>query len=78
MGISCHEVSHVIQKLFALNDATSGTSVNVGVITTIWSVQPFIAAIVDYLIYRQKLGFNHLVGMVMIVIGAVSIGFSRI
>jgi len=32
-GISAiHEVSHVIQKLFTMNDATSGTSVNVGVI----------------------------------------------
>ena len=32
-GISAiHEISHVIQKLFTMNDATSGTSVNVGVI----------------------------------------------
>jgi glutamate carboxypeptidase len=32
-GISAiHEVSHVIQKLFAMNDVNSGTSVNVGVI----------------------------------------------
>ena len=32
-GISAiHEVSHVIQTLFNMNDATSGTSVNVGVI----------------------------------------------
>ena len=52
------------------------SDVNVGVITTFWSVQPLIAAIIDYLIYRQMLGFNHMVGMVLVVIGAVSIGYS--
>ncbi len=32
-GISAiHEISHVIQKLFAMNDLKSGTSINVGVI----------------------------------------------
>jgi len=50
--------------------------VNVGVITTIWSIQPFIASILDYLIYNEKLMRFHLVGMVMIVGGALAIGYS--
>ena len=50
--------------------------VNVGVITTIWSVQPLIAAVLDYFIYSEKLMRFHLVGMVMIVAGAIAIGYS--
>jgi len=50
--------------------------VNVGVITTIWSVQPLIAAVLDYFIYNEKLMMFHLVGMVMIVGGALAIGYS--
>lgn len=52
------------------------SGVNVGVITTIWSVQPLIAAVLDYLVNKEVIGFHHLVGMILIVLGAVSIGYS--
>lgn len=50
--------------------------VNVGVITTIWSVQPLIAAFIDYFVNKEIIGFHHFVGMVLIVCGAVCIGYS--
>ena len=50
--------------------------VNVGVITTIWSVQPLIAAFIDYLVNKEMIGFHHFVGMVLVVLGAISIGYS--
>jgi len=50
--------------------------VNVGVITTIWSVQPLIAAFIDYLVNREVIGFHHFVGMILIVLGAISIGYT--
>lgn len=54
------------------------SGVNVGVITTIWSVQPLIAALLDFVIYRQLLGFHHVVGMVLVILGAVAIGYTGI
>lgn len=54
------------------------SGINVGVITTIWSVQPLIAAILDWVFYRQVLGLNHLIGMILIILGAVSIGYAGI
>jgi len=51
------ELSHVIQKLFALNDATSGASVNVGVIdggVRANVVAPESSAIVDVRVANQK------------------------
>lgn len=54
------------------------SGVNVGIISTIWSVQPLIAAIIDWIIYREKLKLNHYIGMVLVVLGALAIGFAGI
>lgn len=54
------------------------SNINVGVVTTIWSVQPLIAAFLDWVFYRQRLGFNHIVGMLLIILGAVAIGYAGI
>ena len=54
------------------------SGVNVGVITTFWSIQPLVAAVLDLLINREMLGFHHIVGMILVILGAVSIGYSGI
>lgn len=52
--------------------------VNVGIITTLWSVQPLAAAFLDYLIYGERLTIYHLVGIVLVVASAFCISFSRV
>lgn len=47
--------------------------VNVGVITTITSINPFFTAVVDYLIYKIVLRYYHVLGMMSIVLGSVFI-----
>ena len=54
------------------------SGINVGVITTIWSVQPLIAAIIDWIVYRQQLGFHHIIGMILVILGAIAIGTTGI
>lgn len=76
--IMCCIFFGIMSSIFMTMYFSHLSGVNVGVITTIWSVQPLIAAVVDYLIYRQMLGFNHFVGMILVVLGAVSIGYSGI
>lgn len=47
--------------------------VNVGVITTITSINPFFTAVVDYFIYKIILRYHHILGMISIVLGSVFI-----
>jgi drug/metabolite transporter (DMT)-like permease len=51
--------------------------VNVGIITTIWSIQPMAAAVLDYLINGEKLMCHHIFGMLFIVGSALSISISN-
>ena len=51
--------------------------VNVGIITTIWSIQPLAAAILDYFIYGEKLMMHHLSGMLFIIASALTISLSN-
>lgn len=51
-------------------------NVNVGIITTIWSIQPMIAGLFDYLIYGEKLNRYHLIGMVFIIVSALCISLA--
>ena len=51
--------------------------VNVGIITTIWSIQPVAAATLDYFIYGEKLMLHHLFGIVFIIGSALSISISN-
>mmetsp|Transcript_9676 Transcript_9676/g.16272 ORF Transcript_9676/g.16272 Transcript_9676/m.16272 type:complete len:184 (+) Transcript_9676:527-1078(+) len=50
--------------------------VNVGIITTIWGVQPLVAAVLDYFINSEKLTRYHLCGMIFIVIGGLCVSVS--
>ena len=51
--------------------------VNVGIITTLWSVQPLAAAFLDYLIYGERLTIYHLIGIIMVIVSALLISFSK-
>ena len=42
-------------------------NVNVGIIVTIWSVQPLGGSVLDYFIYGEKLRKHHLVGMFLVI-----------
>lgn len=52
--------------------------INVGLITTIWSINPLFIAIMDYLLFRQKLRYYHLIGTVSIVICTVVLSLSGV
>jgi drug/metabolite transporter (DMT)-like permease len=58
--------------IFTMYFANSA-GINVGVITTITSINPFFTALVDYLVYKIILKYYHFVGMVSIVLGSVFI-----
>ena len=51
--------------------------VNVGIITTIWSIQPIAAATLDYFINGEKLMGHHLFGIIFIIGSALSISISN-
>lgn len=52
--------------------------VNVGVITTIWSVNPLFMAVADYLIYGQRLQYFHIIGLIAIVACTICISLSSV
>ena len=51
--------------------------VNVGIITTLWSIQPLAAAALDYLINNEKFTIYHLVGIIMVIASGLCISFSK-
>ena len=52
--------------------------VNVGLITTIWSVNPLFMAIMDFIIFKQKLYYYHLVGTISIVICTIVLSLTSV
>ena len=52
------------------------SGVNVGVIMTITSLNPFLTAFMDYLLYKTKLGYHLILGMIIIVIGSIFISLN--
>jgi len=54
------------------------SGVNVGVITTMWAIQPLFTSLIDYIINREVVNFNYIVGMLFILLGAVLIGIKGI
>ena len=76
--IMCSTYFCIVVSIFMTMKCAHMSGVNVGVITTMWSVQPLIAAVLDFVLYRQLLSINHIIGIVLVIIGAVSVGFSGI
>ena len=52
--------------------------VNVGVIITIWSINPLFMALLDYLFFGQKLKYYHVIGTISIVICTIVISLSGV
>lgn len=52
--------------------------VNVGVITTIWSITPFFLALADYLLFNVRLGSHHYIGITLIVISTILISLIKV
>ena len=52
--------------------------INVGIITTLWSVQPLFCAILDYFLNGEKIRIYHIFGIVFIVCSGVCISLSGI
>ena len=50
-------------------------NVNVGVITTIWAVQPLAGALMDKLLNDEPLHISHLVGIILVIISSLCISF---
>lgn len=76
--IMCCLFFGIMSSIFLTMYYSHMSDINVGVITTIWSVQPLIAAFLDWIFYRQRLGLNHIIGMILVILGAVAIGFAGI
>ena len=53
------------------------SNVNVGTITTLWSVQSLAAAFVDYFVNNEKLTIKHFLGILAVTAAALLISFSR-
>lgn len=54
------------------------SGINVGIITTLWSLQPLAAALLDYLINGEKLTIYHLIGIILVIASALLISFSKV
>jgi len=52
--------------------------VNVGVITTIWSICPFFLALADYLMFKVRLSSHHYIGITLIVISTILISLIKV
>lgn len=50
--------------------------INVGVITSIWSINPLFLAVMDYFIFQESLKYYHLVGTIFMVLCALSISMT--
>lgn len=53
-------------------------NINVASVTVMWSANPIYLAILDYLIYKNKLQFRHIIGILLLVICAILIALSGI
>ena len=49
------------------------SSINVGVIITIWSINPFFNSIADYYFYNEKMVYYHFIGLVSILLCSIAI-----
>jgi len=52
--------------------------VKVGLITSIWSIGPFLASLTDYLVFGLKLKTNEYIGIVLIVFSICVLSFKPI
>jgi len=51
-------------------------NLNTGIVITIWAINPFTSALMDFCIYRSPLQQHHLVGMVFLIMCAVFVSVS--
>lgn len=51
-------------------------NINVGVITIIWSIDPIFMAIVDKILFGQKLMYNHIIGILSMLACCIAISLS--
>ena len=75
-GIQCCLFFGIQSFIFLTMYYAHMADVNVGIITTIWSIQPLAAATLDYFIYGEKLRMHHLMGMVFVIGSGLCISLS--
>jgi multidrug transporter EmrE-like cation transporter len=49
---------------------------NTGIVITIWAINPFTSALMDFFIYRSPLKMHHLIGMVFLIMCAIFVSVS--
>lgn len=59
-------------------DLALRSGVNIGIVTTIWAINPFTSALMDWIVYSEPLHLNHWFGMLGLVICAVLISISSL
>ena len=62
---------------FTMEFATQA-KINVGIITTIWCINPLFMAIMDFIIFRTRLEYYHFIGSFSIIVCSILIGMSKI
>ena len=80
LGFVCFSLCYFcIQNLaFLTMYFANRANINVGLITTIWSVNPLFLAFMDSLIFGQKLQYFHHIGMIAIVICTIALSLSGV
>lgn len=51
---------------------------NIGIVTAIWAINPFMIAVLEWIIYRQRFDCNQMWGMALLVLCAVIVSLSEI
>lgn len=59
-------------------DLALRAGVNIGIVTTIWAINPFTSALMDWIIYGIALSFHHWFGMLGLIVCAVLISLSSV
>jgi drug/metabolite transporter (DMT)-like permease len=59
-------------------DLALRANLNIGIVTTIWAINPFTSALMDWIIYGDVLKLHHWFGMILLVICAVLISLSSL
>lgn len=57
--------------------ASNAAGINIGLIATLWSLNPFFVSLFEYLFFRHSLSGKQFCGMLLILLCAVFLGLSK-
>ena len=63
--------------LFMINKKSIEAGISVAVISSIISYSTFLSALLFYFLYKERLSFHHIIGMLLMILCVVFISFSK-